>query len=71
MILLVKAWGWFKKHWKWVLFPIGILIAVGTFFTTQALISQYAKPPDDLDEKTREALRKLRNAELVRDQKIA
>ena len=68
---MLRAWTWFKKHWKWVVFPVGILLAVATAVTTTALVSQYAEPPRDLDEKTREALRKLRNAEVVRDQKIA
>lgn len=23
-----KVWSWLKKHWKWVVFPIGILSAI-------------------------------------------
>jgi len=68
---MLKAWTWFKKYWKWIIFPVGILLAIATATTTVALVSQYAEPPRDLDEKTREALKKLRNSELVRDQKIA
>lgn len=69
--LTTKAWPWIKKNWKWVLFPIGIAVAIMTAVTTASLLAQYAEPPRDLDEKTREALKKLRNAEVVRDQKIA
>lgn len=25
-----KIWAWFKKYWKWILFPIGILFMVAT-----------------------------------------
>lgn len=69
--LTTRAWPWLKKNWKWVLFPVGILLAIATAITTASLINQYAEPPRDLDEKTRKALKALRNAELVRDQKIA
>lgn len=71
MIFLKKAWAWFKKYWKWIVFPVGILLAIATAATTASLIAQYAEPPRELDEKTREALKRLRNAEVVRDQKIA
>jgi hypothetical protein len=27
-----RVWGWFKKHWKWVVFPVGILLAVLGWF---------------------------------------
>jgi hypothetical protein len=28
MIWLSTAWAWIKKNWKWLLFPIGILLFV-------------------------------------------
>ena len=68
---LRKAWAWLKRNWKWVIFPVGILLAILTAITSMALVRQYAEPPNDLDEKTREALKKLRQADVVRDQKIA
>lgn len=70
MLFLTKAWTWCKKHWKWIIFPVGILSVVAAGMAA-ALAGQYAEPPRDLDEKTRESLKKLRKAELVRDQKIA
>ena len=30
---MTKVWDWIKKHWKWIVFPVGILVAVlGWFF---------------------------------------
>lgn len=31
IIFLKKAWDWIKKYWKWILFPIGILLAIAGF----------------------------------------
>ena len=28
--MALKVWSWLKKNWKWVLFPIGILVALAT-----------------------------------------
>lgn len=69
--LTTRAWPWLKKNWKWVLFPVGVLLALNTVLFARAILEAYAEPPRDLDEKTRKALKELRNAELVRDQKIA
>lgn len=30
MIWLGKVWAWLKKNWKYILFPIGILVAIFT-----------------------------------------
>jgi len=27
---MLKAWEWMKAHWKWVLFPLGILLSILT-----------------------------------------
>lgn len=40
--LKLKAWPWLKKHWMWILFPIGIL----------AFIATYKKMPDMLSSET-------------------
>jgi hypothetical protein len=31
--LTLKAWPWFKKYWKWFLFPIGIIIYIVGYST--------------------------------------
>jgi hypothetical protein len=31
MLFLKRVWGWIRRYWKWVLFPIGILGAIGAF----------------------------------------
>lgn len=29
--LTTKAWPWLKKNWKWLLFPIGILVFIAGY----------------------------------------
>ena len=65
----IKAWQWWKRYWKWVLFPIGILVAVVTI-ATLVTERQNAVIPGDLDEETQEALRRLRTAEIHRNRQI-
>lgn len=26
--MLCKIWGWLKKYWKWLLFPVGIVLGI-------------------------------------------
>ena len=30
METLKKVWAWLKKHWMWVVFPIGLLVAAAS-----------------------------------------
>jgi hypothetical protein len=64
------AWPWLKRNWKWVLFPVGLLLLLFGGAAAVDAISDYAEPPEDLNEKTKETLRKLRTAELEHDRKI-
>lgn len=64
------AWPWLKRNWKWVLFPVGILALLFGTGVAAATIKEYAEPPDDLDEKMRETLKRLRKSELEHDKKV-
>ena len=28
-LILWKIWGWLKMNWKWILFPVGLLMSIG------------------------------------------
>lgn len=71
MIFLRAVWSWLKRNWKWVVFPIGLLSFIMAVVTGASALKRYADPPPDLDETTREALKKLRSAELERNRKVA
>ena len=64
-----KAWPWLKKNWKWVLFPIGILMAIATASAVSSAVRDFP-PPDDLDDETQEHLKRLRTADQKRNEAL-
>lgn len=60
------VWPWVKKYWKWVLFPVGILTAILAASAAAAGARDFP-PPDDLDKKTQDHLKKLRSADEKRN----
>lgn len=38
MIWLFKAWAWLKKNWKYILFPVGILIGLATLLGRRKVV---------------------------------
>jgi len=71
MIFLSKAWAWIKKYWKWILFPVGILVTLVSF-----LIGRYASKtvpppaPPDLSKPGEEAVDAVLEAAERRDKKL-
>jgi flagellar biosynthesis component FlhA len=75
MIFLLKVLAWVKKYWKWLLFPIGVLL----FFLGKLTAR---RPPDVVapelveadkkaEEASREAERKRIEAALERDMVVS
>jgi hypothetical protein len=64
---LGKAWAWWKKWWKWVLFPIGLLsfLVVGRK-VAEEWRPEYVPPPPAADKTVVE----VRNALIERDVKL-
>lgn len=70
---MIKIWEWLKKNWKWVLFPIGILLSVlgwllwwrrgkkddTTSTTTDAAADQAVKDTAQAQEDKEKALKEL------------
>ena len=80
--MMLKIWEWLKKNWKWIVFPIGILLAVLGWFlwwrgqpkddntttTTDAAADQALKDTVKAQEDRDQALKEL---EQKHNQKLA
>lgn len=69
LIFLKKAWDWLKKYWKWILFPIGILLLVGGIIAK--IIRPDPPPGPDFSKDGDDALDAIEEANRRRDLKLA
>lgn len=65
-----KVWEWLKKNWKWIVFPIGVLLSVLGWF-----LWWRGKPKDDnttttTDEAADQALKDTVKAQEEKDQAL-
>jgi len=44
---MVKVWEWLKKNWKWIVFPVGICLALLGWYLWWT-----KSPPDDVNSST-------------------
>lgn len=68
-----KVWAWLKANWKWLLFPIGILLLVIGWFSGKRIdvVSPGSVAASDAARKARdEAERKAKEAEAARAKRI-
>lgn len=66
--MIQAVWSWIKRWWKWVLFPIGALLALAGAISRRRLDPVSAPP---LARAGEEALAKVQAANEVRDLKLA
>lgn len=69
MILLLKIWGWVKKYWKWVLFPIGIISVLIAYFVGKSKQPVVTQSPD-LGDAGNDAIDAAEAAVRERDRKL-
>lgn len=69
--LKYKCLPWLKKNWKWVLLPVGLASLLASSRAVSKAWMLYSEPPIDLEDKTRETLRKLRQREVEHDKQVA
>ena len=67
--LLKSIWSWLKKNWKWVLFPVGLLLVV---FTALQAVRSHGRDeePTDLPDPEKPVIDVIDAVE-ERDQKLA
>ena len=71
ILFLGKVWNWIKKYWKWILFPVGIIIVVVSYIVGR--LSRGAPPPappTDFGREGEEALEAAARAAAERDAKL-
>lgn len=62
---LKAAWGWLKRNWKWLLFPIGLLLFLVGRFTKKTRevevvspeLHEHDKKKEDLEKKLQDDLK--------------
>jgi len=74
LLVLKKVWEWLKKYWKYILFPVGIVLGIlGALSTRRAVEVTPSEVGEAEKEKRRaeeEAEEKVREAETKKLQRI-
>lgn len=70
--LALKAWPWLKKHWMWILLPIGILIYIAGYTRAPKVVaSEMTGAEKAKREADNEATEKVAKAKAERDKRLA
>jgi len=76
ILWLRKAWAWTKKYWKYLLFPVGILVGIiGMLIGKKKDLGDVVAPKEVETESERnraneQARREAEEAQRARDQKV-
>jgi len=70
MMWIKKAWDWLKKYWKWILFPVGIIGMVVTYFLGRGTGRPTPVPDPDFSDQGEQALDKAEEANRKRDERL-
>lgn len=64
--MLLAAWGWVKMHWRWLLFPVGILLfLLGRLTRKSTPVVQVVSPALEGHDKVDQELQKKLDASLT------
>lgn len=55
MYCLMKAWAWIKKYWKYLLFPVGIIVGILGVLSRRKDVGDVVAPKEVETEGEREA----------------
>ena len=72
--LTLKAWPWLKKNWKWLLFPLGILIFIvgyGTRKQSVVVAPELLGAAEDKKKAEEKAAGEITEAKEDRDKQLA
>jgi len=65
-----KFLPWWRKWWKWIVFPVGILSATVTLLVGSRNTIEVAPDVDSLNESMKERDDKISEADKLRDEKL-
>jgi hypothetical protein len=68
--ITTKFWPWLKKYWKWVLFPVGILMAIGAAIVGSKVIDEVEPDQKKLDDADDKRDQRIAEADAERDAKL-
>jgi hypothetical protein len=74
LVILHKIWAWLKKYWKWLLFPVGLIIGILTMIGRRKKITVTSPEVTEAEEARKkadeEARKRLQELEEDRREKI-
>jgi len=71
MLVLAKVWGWLKRNWKWILFPVGLLMFIGGILIAIASGNEDDDPPPpDFGKEGEELAKEIAEAAAERDRRL-
>ena len=68
-LILWKIWGWLKMNWKWILFPVGLLMSLGGVLIAIRTREQVILPEYDSDH-DQELIETIGEARVVKDMQL-
>lgn len=70
MIVLTKIWGWLKRNWKWVLFPVGLLMFIGGIIIAATSRDTDIPDPPDFGKEGEDLAKEIAEAAAERDRQL-
>lgn len=67
--ILLKIWGWLKMNWKWILFPVGLIMSIGGVLIAIKTREQLILPEYD-SEHDQELLKTIGHAVVMKDMQL-
>lgn len=72
---MMKVWAWLKRYWKYLLFPVGILLGVLAMLNRRKNLGNIVPPLEvdtepEREEANREAEEKARKAQVDKERRI-
>ena len=70
MIVVSNVWQWLKRNWKWVLFPVGLIMFIGGILIAATARDTNDSPPPDFGKEGEDLARKIATAVAERDRQL-
>jgi hypothetical protein len=70
ILVLKKVWAWLKRNWKWILFPVGLLMFIGGIIIAVKSRDTDTPPPPDFGDEVDTLRDRITAANAERDRKL-
>lgn len=65
-----KAWSWLKENWQWILFPVGAIFLLSSYFSNLRSIEPTGLDHNKIDKSKRREEMEIAQSEALRDAKL-